>query len=211
MQISKELKVSEQHTYSLSIRRIRREEQTLMQTAKAGNPGTSDWPWCSLSDWKENNRPVERPGGYVNSASMSVLSRRIMATEWARALGRKPVDPRVIALEQEAKLHAAKQEEERQRVERERKMLVRFCSTLSSEGILTGSGTDKWDLGGVEFAVAREGEDWDIRIESSRPNLYMRRCGWGDLPTVYHVRVDEDLNIIAYSRETAETSTPREG
>ncbi len=88
MQINKESRVSEQHTYSLSIRRIRPEEQTLMQTAKADNPGTSDWPWCSVPDWKENNRPVERPGGYLNSASMGVLSRRIMATEWARALGR---------------------------------------------------------------------------------------------------------------------------
>ena len=78
---------SDEHTHSLSIRRIRPEERTLVQPDTDGNPGASPWPRFSLSDWKKSNLPMAGSGGCLNSASISVLSRRIMATEWARALG----------------------------------------------------------------------------------------------------------------------------
>lgn len=206
-----EMRKHREGTSPVALLQIRPEEYA----PKAGNgddkQGVVDWIERKMTDWSEKNRGQEGPKRHPNGASIHALSRRMMATEWARALGRKPFDPRTIALEQEAQRQAKMQEEERQRAERERKMLARFCDILSREGIFTRSGTDKWELGGVEFAVIRAGEDWDVRIESPRPRLYMRRCGWDDLTRAYKARVDGDLNIIAYSRETAEAPTPREG
>ena len=86
MDMGNDRRESDEHTYSLSIRRIRPEEPTLMQPDRDGNQEALLWPRFPLSGWKKNNQPMAGPTGRMNSASMSVLSRRIMATEWARAL-----------------------------------------------------------------------------------------------------------------------------
>ena len=67
------------------------------------NQETADWIEQRMADWKESNRPKETPKRYLNSASICALSRRIMATEWARALGRKLPDRRALDLEREAR------------------------------------------------------------------------------------------------------------
>ena len=67
------------------------------------NQETADWIEQKMADWKENNRPKKTPKRYLNSASICALSRRIMATEWARATGRKLPDRRALDLEREAR------------------------------------------------------------------------------------------------------------
>jgi len=67
------------------------------------NQETADWLQQKMADWKENNRPKKTPKRYLNSASICALSRRIMATEWARATGRKLPDRRALDLEREAR------------------------------------------------------------------------------------------------------------
>ncbi len=67
------------------------------------NQETADWLQQKMADWKENNRPKETPKRCLNSASIGALSRRIMAIEWARALGRKLPDHRALDLEREAR------------------------------------------------------------------------------------------------------------
>ena len=67
------------------------------------NQETADWLQQKMADWKENNQPKETPKRYLNSASICALSRRIMATEWARALGKKLPDRRALDLEREVR------------------------------------------------------------------------------------------------------------
>jgi hypothetical protein len=72
--------------------------------------------------WKLYNPRQEKEGGKraattvtgrVNMAGVCALSRRLMAIEWARALGRKPVDLRARALEQAAKRWAGERARQR--------------------------------------------------------------------------------------------------
>lgn len=54
-------------------------------------------------DWNAYRLRAAAPNRRINIAGMCALSRRLMAMERARALGRKPLDLRAYALEQEAK------------------------------------------------------------------------------------------------------------
>ena len=173
------------------------------------NQETADWIEQRMADWKESNRPKETPKRYLNSASICALSRRIMATEWARALGRKLPDHRALDLEREAKLWEEKRQEKKERAQREREVLSRLCQLLAYEGKFTGADNENWDFCGIEFAVTRAGDGWNIHIEAPEVSSYMNRQGLGGLLGAYNVEVDEDLNIISYSREIPEASIPR--
>ena len=173
------------------------------------NQETADWIEQRMADWKENNQPKETPKRYLNSASICALSRRIMATEWARALGRKLPDRRALDLEREAKLWEEKRQEKKERAQREREVLSRLCQLLAYEGKFTGADNENWDFCGIGFAVTRAGDGWNIHIEAPEVSSYMNRQGLGGLLGAYNVEVDEDLNIISYSREIPEASIPR--
>jgi hypothetical protein len=64
----------------------------------------SDFPEGAV-EWKHYNpSPGEqkKDNGRLNTASIGVLARSLMAREWARALGRKRRDPRLDAFERQA-------------------------------------------------------------------------------------------------------------
>ncbi len=68
--------------YTLAIRHIKMEEHVPRHLE------SSSWTQRRGTCLKEGNQPVGQSKRYLNSASMSVLCRRIMAIEWMRALGR---------------------------------------------------------------------------------------------------------------------------
>ena len=171
------------------------------------NQETADWLQQKMADWKENNRRKETPKRYLNSASICALSRRIRAIEWARALGRKLPDRRALDLEREAKLWEEKRQEKKEGAQREREVLSRLCQLLAYEGKFTGADNENWDFCGVEFTVTRAGDGWNIHIEAPEVSSYMNRQGLGVLLGTYNVKVDEELNILSYSREIPEAST----
>jgi hypothetical protein len=60
--------------------------------------------WKPYSAWREKDKNMLATGTVrMNVAGVCVLSRRLMAIERARVLGRKPVDAHAMALELEAR------------------------------------------------------------------------------------------------------------
>lgn len=55
--------------------------------------------WRPYKAWREKLEKEKKP---ANSATLCRFARKMMAREWARALGRKREDPRIFALEQAA-------------------------------------------------------------------------------------------------------------
>ncbi len=139
----------------------------------------------------------------VNAASICLISRKLMAREWARALGKKLPDPRASALEREARIWEERKEEERKKFQREKAMLGSFCHLLSNEGKFSEAKKERWDFNGVEFLITGLKNSWNIYIEALENSPYMRRKGWSDLLGIYKykVKVDRDLNIASYSRK----------
>jgi hypothetical protein len=77
------------YAYGLDIRRMKPEAHTPLEAGHNENRGILNWPCHQLADLGERNGRTERPREYLNNASLSMISRRIIAAEWARARGRK--------------------------------------------------------------------------------------------------------------------------
>jgi len=91
-------------TYSLAFRRIRVEQPSPDNRNGGSDAQAFGWIRHTVADWTRGNQPAVIPRRRLNSASISVLARRMMAREKARALGRKLPDFRACALVLEAKL-----------------------------------------------------------------------------------------------------------
>jgi len=137
----------------------------------------------------------------LNSATIWLFGRRLMAREWARALGKKLPDPRAVALEREVSIWEERREEKRKKLQRGKEMLESLCQLLSDEGKFTQAEKERWDFGGVEFLITKLKNGWNIYIEALEKSSYMRRKGWSDLLGIYKVRVNRDLNIAFYNRK----------
>ena len=93
--------IHEESACGLSIRKISARSYMSKQSSGNEQTGILYWAQCRLADWRQENQQKPGPRAY-NSASICALSRRIMATEWARATGRKLPDRRALDLEREA-------------------------------------------------------------------------------------------------------------
>jgi len=70
-----------------------------LQPTSRENPSESALEWRQISLWQGEQK---KGSGRLNTASIWVFARSLMAREWARALGRKRRDPRPDALERQA-------------------------------------------------------------------------------------------------------------
>ena len=95
--------IHEESACALSIRKISAEGYTSNQPSSNEQTEILDWAQRRLADWKQENQQKHGPRAYLNGASICVLSRRIMATEWARATGRKSSNHLVFGLERKAR------------------------------------------------------------------------------------------------------------
>jgi len=159
--------------------------------------GWIQYPIAEVS-YKEVSPEMKRN---LSAASIWVFARKLMATEWARALGRKLPDPRAFALEREAKIWQERREEERRKLHREKEMLESFCQLLSHEGKFNQAKKERWDFGGVGFLITKVGNGWNVCVEALGKSPYMRRKGWNELLGIYSIQVDSNFNMRSYSRE----------
>jgi len=164
------------------------------------------WSQHSIAELVQKGTPASKTKGNLNAASIWVFARKLMAREWTRALGKKLPDPRVFALEREARIWDERREEERKRMQREKEMLHSFCQLLSEEGKFSQAKKERWDFGGVEFLITKLKNGWNIYIEALEPSPYMRRKGWSDLLGIYKVRLNKNLTMLL----TAGRKTGRE-
>jgi len=159
------------------------------------------WSQHPIAELVRKDTSEPKTKGRLNAASIWVFGRKLMAREWARALGKKLPDPRALALEREARIWDERREEERRKLEREKGMLESLCQLLSDEGKFTQAKKERWDFGGVEFLITKLKNSWNIYIEALERSAYMRRKGWSDLLGIYKVRVNKDLNMTSFSRK----------
>ncbi|MCG2675783.1 hypothetical protein L6386_00190 [bacterium] len=82
---------------------------------KAGKEETIGWKQHPVKGKEEKEKRRD-----INAASIWVFARRLMAREWAKALGKRLPDPRVTALQEEAEAWRKEKEEEKGRIEEER-------------------------------------------------------------------------------------------
>lgn len=103
-QIDEEASIRRAGTSPVELLRIRPEEYVSKEGNGNKEHGIVDWLEQKIVDWRIRNQQMERTKGRLNAASICVISRRVMAREWARIRGRKPFDYRAFALEREARL-----------------------------------------------------------------------------------------------------------
>lgn len=78
----------EGNAYTMAIRYIKLEERVPKHKGGRGSPKTANWTTHQADCVIEGDRPAGQSKRRMNSASMSVVCRRLMTIEWMRALGR---------------------------------------------------------------------------------------------------------------------------
>lgn len=152
----------------------------------------------------------------MNSSSVSVLAKTLMAREWSKALEKKAFDPDRYALEQKAKEHKEMRDREKQRLEQQKLMLQRqkeeiqrSLKTFGKELVKAkGSITPDQDVTLLEDALHSVGEvieiGWreggcDVLIEPWQERRLRRESGL-TLPVLYELKVGENLQVVSYGR-----------
>lgn len=167
--------------------------------------------------WKQYKwQAEERKTKVLNAASIWCLGKKLIAKEWARALGRKIEDPQILALEREAAEYRKKKEEEKREAEQEREralkqreMLQDSLETfgkkfLEDKRSITPEGTAKlfeevlesvgkvvevsWKEDGCEACI----EPWEEKK--------LRRKRQDSSPVIYKVNINKLLKIVSYER-----------
>lgn len=171
-------------------------------------------------DWQpyrpEQDKPQDKPKN-LNSASIQSMARKIMAREWAMALGRGGgVESEKAAIERKAEQFRQKKAVERERKEMEQKRahkqrealeeaLKSFGRALlkapkpvipeTAETLLEEAFTD---LG--EFISTTWQEDGCCILIEPWEEKRRRRENGESLPAVFQATIDDDLKLISYQR-----------
>lgn len=171
--------------------------------------------WAQFSPWKkeEDKKKKQIP---LNMATVVAIRKKLIAIEWARALGKRKQDTRLYDLEREAATWQQKKEEEKRRKEEIRMRIERHKEVLSE--ILTGFGKklreekdalDPKELSALlEESLENAGEVFDIEWQESRCLIWiepweekkLRRISGFDIPGIYRVKIDENFEIISYEK-----------
>lgn len=178
--------------------------------------------WRQYSPWqKEERKDKRKEKRPLNASSIWVFARKLMAREWARALGRRREDARMGVLEREAAWYKVKKEEEKKRIEEEKRRIERQKEMLEeslqvfSERLLEAkeSGiTAERAAELLEGALESVGEviavDWIedgcvVHIEPWEEKT-LRRQRRDNLPVIYKLKVDERVGIVSYGRITGD-------
>lgn len=202
-------------------KRVQREQQTPMISvqkipaqAKVLNNRTDDAMQWKQYRWREEEKEMKRLR--LNEATIRGLGKRLIAKEWARALGRKTEDTRVLALEQEATEYRKRKEEEKRRAEQEKEraekqkeMLRNSLGTFGKKFLeVKGSVTQEMAAKLFEGALESVGEiievNWtedgcEAHIEPWEEKK-LRKKRQVSSPVIYKVNIDKMLKIVSYER-----------
>lgn len=99
-----------------------------LPTPPAGGPDEIGWVQYKPLQKEEDKKKKQIP---LNTATVVALRKKIIAKEWARALGKRTQDTRFRDLEQEAVIWQQKKEEKKRREEEIRMRIERYKELLS--------------------------------------------------------------------------------
>lgn len=178
-----------------------------------GKDDTVEWRQFSPRG-EEEEKKEKRP---LNASSIWVFAKKLMAIEWARALGRKREDPRKFALEREAAQWKKKKKEEKERrieekktrIQRQKEMLRESLQIFGEKLLEVKEDTNAkfaaelfeecLENVGEVMNVNWAGEGCDVWIEPWEERK-LRRLRGDNLPVIYRLKIGEQLDIISYER-----------
>lgn len=189
------------------------DKQKLSDLSRAESRDETGWaqykPWQKEEEKKKKQIPL-------NMATIVALRKKIIAKEWARALGKRTQDTRFYDLEQEAAMWKQRREEAKRREEEISMRIARHKEVLSEALIEFGKRlrdkrdtTDPKELSALlEESLENAGEVFDIEWEENECLVWiepweekkLRRFLGFDIPVIYRVKIDENLEISSYEK-----------
>jgi len=178
---------------------------------QAGGSDTAGWiqykPWQKEEDSKKKQISL-------NTATVVAIRKKLMAKEWARALGKSTQDTRVCDLERQAATWEQKREAEERRKEEKRQRIQRHKEVLSEVMVEFGKRLkEKKDVIDtkelpilLEESLENAGEVFDIEWQESGCLIWIepweekkiRRISGFEIPVIYRVKINENLEIASY-------------
>jgi len=206
--------VSEELSFRETVARevIDHDKRKLSEVPQKEDGGETGWvqykPWQTEEDKKEKKQIS------INTATVVSLRKKIMAEEWARALGKPRQNDSFRDLEQEAAVWQEKKEakerrkiEIRVRIERHKEVLsevlVEFGESLKEKK----DNTDPEALSDLlEGLLENAGEVFDIEWQKNGCLVWMepweekrrRRISGFEAPVIYRARINKDLRISSF-------------
>jgi len=170
-------------------------------------------------DWKpyrsEQGEGKKKPRN-LNTASVSRIARKIMAREWAAALGDRTFDSKKVLIEREAEAHRQKKvaereqkELEKQRAEKQRKAMESSLRIFGRRLLdITEPANPETVETILESAFDKMGELIDITWQPDGCTVLLepweekrlRKENEGTIPVVFEAIIDDNLTLASYRK-----------
>jgi len=187
------------------------DKQKLAKETQAVSEGLS---WVQYKPWQKEEEK-EKKEVSVNTATIVSLRKKLMAAEWARALGKRaPDDNRFCNLEQEAATWYQKRDEEKSRKEEIRLRIEKHKEVLSKAleefGRQLSQNKDMAEpkelVTLLEKSLENAGEIFDIEWQEGQCLVWIelweekkrRKILSIDIPFIYRVKIDENFEISSF-------------
>ncbi|MBU4483732.1 MAG: hypothetical protein KKG62_06465 [Actinobacteria bacterium] len=193
-----------------------------------GPKGESDGiGWVQYKPWQKEEDEKKKKQKPLNMATIVSIRKKLIAKEWARALGKRTQDTRFYDLEREAATWKERREAEekrkkeiRLRIERNKEVLsealAEFGKKLREQKVAT-AGNPKPNQGTMDLkalsalleeSLENAGGVFDIEWKENECLVWIepweekkqRRLLGFDIPVIYRVRIDENLEITSYEK-----------
>jgi len=182
--------------------------EQLVVEDRGGDDSSSGW--VQFRPWEKDG--AEKKPRKINTATIWCAAKKMIAREWRRARGIEKRDPRVEHLEREASLWREKkeaerirQQEARRRFEEQKRKLDEALAIIGQRILehkdnLTSDGAAAL----VEDAMQEVGEVYDVQWKPDGCDIWiepweeMRSRRDGQLPTVYKIEINGELEMTSY-------------
>lgn len=187
------------------------DKQRLSETSRAES--RDEIGWTQFNPWKKEGNKKKKEIS-INTATIVAIRKKIIAEEWRRALGKPKQDNKFRDLEQEATIWRQRKEEAERRREEMKIRVARHRELLSEAlvGFAKGLREKKDSMEPkalsifLEESLGNAGEVFDIDWQEKGCFVWIepweekkrRKISGIDIPVIYRVKIDEDLQISSY-------------
>jgi len=171
--------------------------------------------WVQYSPWKKEEKD-EKKEIPLNTATVVAIRKKLMAIEWARALGKPRQNNQFHDLERKAGMWKEKKEEKkrreeeiRMRIEGYKKVLYEALEEFGKKLREKKDAVDPEALSTLlEESLGNAGEIFDIEWQKSRCLIWiepweekkLRRISGFEIPGIYRVEINDNFQISAFEK-----------